>query len=85
MIAIFKALCDKSQYRLDFEALKALKVYFEENPGDTIGNGRGVRNLFERSVSVQASRVANMTEKAKESLMQITADDIRKAYGRKEK
>lgn len=43
------------------------------------GNGRYVRNVFERSLNNQALRLSSETEYTKESLTLITEDDIREA------
>lgn len=43
------------------------------------GNGRYVRNVFERSLNHQALRVSNSGEFTKESLTTITEEDIREA------
>ncbi len=41
------------------------------------GNGRYVRNLFEKSIQKQANRVASMRNASKKELTEITVDDLR--------
>ena len=43
------------------------------------GNGRYVRNVFERSLNNQALRLSNLTEYTKEALVTITEEDIKEA------
>ena len=84
MMAIFDMRCSQSSYRLkDDEARDALRARIEHDSADIsgFGNARGVRNLFERSVSAQADRLADDPDITKEELMLLTADDLRKAGG----
>ena len=41
------------------------------------GNGRYIRNIFERSLNNQALRLNNEIEYSKETLMTITDEDIK--------
>ena len=41
------------------------------------GNGRFVRNVFEKSVNNQALRLSTDTDLTKEELITITAEDIK--------
>ena len=43
------------------------------------GNGRYVRNVFERSLNNQALRLSNLTEYTKEALVTIAEEDIKEA------
>ena len=43
------------------------------------GNGRYVRNVFERSLNNQALRLSNLAEYTKEALVTITEEDIKEA------
>ena len=42
----------------------------------SFGNARGVRNLFEQVLVQQANRIASLTEITKETLMEITQEDV---------
>lgn len=83
MLGIFDMRCQKSGYQLAKEARDLLKgllaLYSLDVEG--FGNARGVRNLFERAVSAQADRLATETDITRETLMTLTAEDIRKAGG----
>ena len=84
MIAIFDMRCSKSGYTLADDARDLLRGLLALLSLDvkSFGNARGVRNLFERAVSAQANRLAASTEPlTKETLMLLTADDIRVAGG----
>ncbi len=83
MLAIFDMRCQKSGYALAEDArdlLKGLLALFSLN-AKGFGNARGVRNLFERAVSAQANRLANLANITREQLMQLTSDDLRSAAG----
>lgn len=86
MLGIFDMRCQKSGYQLADEARDLLKsllaLYSLDIEG--FGNARGVRNLFERAVSAQADRLATETGITRETLMILTAADIRKAGGETE-
>lgn len=58
MVEIFSALCEKNQYILNPEAADALHTFFKTIKGADIANGRGVRNLFELTVTQQAKRIS---------------------------
>jgi hypothetical protein len=61
------------------DAKLKLKGVFEEaynNRNKTFGNGRFVRNVFEKSLERQANRIASIASLDKETLTTITADDI---------
>ena len=76
MMQIFEGLCDKNQYQITEEAKNKVKSYFEEVPSKVIGNGRGVRNIFEKTVTYQAKRIAKSKEKDSENISTIVFDDI---------
>ncbi len=84
MLDIFDMRCKKSGYVLDESARDLLKsllaLYSLDAKG--FGNARGVRNLLERAVSAQANRLAKHEgEITRDTLMLLTADDIRIAGG----
>jgi hypothetical protein len=76
--------CKKSGYTLADDGEELLRGLLALLSLDvkSFGNARGVRNLFERAVSAQANRLAASTEPlTKDTLMLLTADDIRVAGG----
>ena len=86
MLDIFDMRCKKSGYVLAEDARDLLKSLLALASLDVkgFGNARGVRNLFERAVSAQADRLAKTENITRETLMQLTCDDIRAAGGGQE-
>ena len=83
---IFLMRCEKSGYTLAEDAAKPLEDILEAESRDVegFGNARGVRNLFEKAISAQADRLAAGKDPlTRESLMQITRQDLEAAAGRK--
>ena len=77
MLEILLMRAEKSMYTLDDEARSAARDWIAEASADaTFGNGRGVRNLFERMLTQQANRVSALSEPTVEQLMAVTADDV---------
>ncbi|MBE6598774.1 MAG: AAA family ATPase [Ruminococcaceae bacterium] len=87
MTDIFDLQCKKSCYDLSEDAKAELAEYFKavaEEAGE-FGNARGVRNTFEKILTEQANRLAEMESVTKEDLMRITAADVKTAlYGKTE-
>ena len=81
MMGIFKLNCSKSFYVLDSDAEAEVKEYFtavSEAAGE-FGNARGVRNTFEKILTEQANRIAEMDSVSRDDLMKITKSDVTKA------
>ena len=77
MLEILLMRAEKSMYTLDDEARAAARNWIAEASADaTFGNGRGVRNLFERMLTQQANRVSALSDPTVDQLMAITADDV---------
>ena len=76
LLDIFKMRCEKNGYTLDEAAEAAVRKRIEEENGPSFGNGRGVRNLFERALVAQANRLAGASEVTKEALMALVPSDI---------
>ena len=81
MMGIFAMQCEKGCYTLEADAESAVRAYIQEenDSGISFGNGRGVRNLFEKILVQQANRLAAMETVTKEDLMKITAADVQAA------
>ena len=80
LLEIFQGMCEKNDYTINNGTEQKLINVFEINTKDNLddfGNGRFVRNLFEKVLRNQAMRL-NSSEKTltRENLMQITASDI---------
>ncbi len=74
MLQIFNMYCEKNQYTLSVDANEYLMSFFNSINKQTFGNGRGVRNIFEKAVSNQATRLASL--KSYDNLITISKDDI---------
>lgn len=81
MMAIFDMRCNQGSYTLAEDAKPILRDLLKLKSMDVkgFGNARGVRNLFERTVTAQANRLSTDPDITKEDLMLLTADDIRTA------
>ncbi|MBQ9493588.1 MAG: AAA family ATPase [Oscillibacter sp.] len=79
LLAMFKMRCDKGKYTLSEEAEARAKKRLEAENGPSFGNGRGVRNLFERVLVRQAGRLASAEQVTKDQLMEIRPEDFDEA------
>ena len=87
MVGIYEMQLKKGKYQLDDEAKAAVREYLEASKTHLIsfGNGRGVRNIFERTLVQQSNRLANAENVTVEMLMAITAEDVNAARENDEK
>ena len=80
LVAIFKSFCEKNQYHLHPAAEAALetRVAIElANAGRGFGNGRHMRNLFEKAIRRHAVRLCmRKREWTKEELSELTIEDL---------
>ena len=80
LMLIFKKFCHDNGYRIDASAHLVLQTIFEmayTKRDKHFGNGRYARNLFERSVEQQASRIAdNLKEMDDTTISLIKAEDL---------
>ncbi|MEX0269796.1 AAA family ATPase [Leptolyngbyaceae cyanobacterium UHCC 1019] len=79
LVAIFKKMCKDSHFSPTEEAnqkLKTLLTELYENRDRTFGNGRLVRNLFEKTIEQQANRLAVINTLTDEILTTILPEDI---------
>ena len=60
------------------EAEESVREYFEAvgDAAGEFGNARGVRNSFEKILTEQANRIAEMAEVTRDDLMTITKEDV---------
>lgn len=80
LMAIFQQLLEKNQYIIDYDAGSALSEYFTKvytYRDSNFGNGRVVRNIFEKVISSQANRLVHSTALSESNLKLITIDDIK--------
>ena len=76
---IFMLCANEAQYKITTGASVALMAAFAgvRKGSDDFGNGRFVRTLFEKTVEVQSSRLANATvEISADQLQEITSEDV---------
>lgn len=79
LIEIFEGLCKKLDYKIIDDAKNKLSTLFAAayNGRDkSFGNGRFVRNIFEKVMERQANRIASVAELTDEVLITITTEDI---------
>ena len=76
LMDIFRSQCKKNGYTLDKDAAGYFKELYEERD-ENFGNARDVRNVFEKAIARQADRVAALEAPDRETLMALTADDLR--------
>lgn len=75
---IFKVMCKQQEYLLSENTLNRVQVLvkeFESQIGD-LGNGRFVRNIFDRCVAIQCNRLAQLTNPSKEDLKTFLPSDV---------
>ncbi len=78
MLQILEMNLKKGQYALAEDARESARKYIEDANTSSIsfGNGRGVRNLFERMLVAQSNRLAMAENVTVDDLMTITAADV---------
>ncbi len=79
LLKIFHKLCDKFEYKFTNEANDKLIHLFSEayqNRDNSFGNGRLVRNVFEKAIERQSNRISGIPKLTKEILVTIIAEDI---------
>jgi len=79
LVSIFESICAKASFQLSPAAKEKLETLFTvlyESRDETFGNGRLARNLFERTINNQASRIVSIANINEQVLSTIEADDI---------
>jgi hypothetical protein len=75
---IFKVRCEQHGYLLSDNTLNSVQdlvKQFETQIG-ALGNGRFVRNIFDRCVAIQCNRLAALTKPSKKDLKTFLPTDI---------
>ncbi|MCC8182008.1 MAG: AAA family ATPase [Clostridiales bacterium] len=73
--SIFLSVCRKNGYQVEDPLKERLPAFFQtlyDERDENFGNAREVRNLFEKLVSIQSDRVAQLEQPTREDLMTIT-------------
>ena len=77
LVSIFIGLGDRQHYFCSDDALAAVRRLVDDEPRTRgFGNARFVRNLFESAVTMQAMRIAPLSDPSDEQLTTLTAADI---------
>jgi stage V sporulation protein K len=80
LVAIFKRYCSQAGYQTTTEASAKLLAIFNlasATRDETFGNARLARNLFEKTISNQASRIVSQADASQPHLLStLEADDI---------
>lgn len=79
LMQIFEQQCSKNDYTFTDEARQNLKLLFQSNlkkKDRNFGNGRFVRNVFEKTIHCQANRLVLQKKHSKQDLRIIEAKDI---------
>ncbi|NQV02980.1 MAG: AAA family ATPase, partial [Bacteroidia bacterium] len=80
---IFLVFCEKHEIKLEKEADQRIRMYLKNafNRRDrSFGNGRMVRNFYEKLIQAQSDRIVNATgEITTELLTTLTNEDVKKA------
>ncbi len=77
---IFVSLANKNEYQIDDLAKEKLTSHFESitaNKAEDFGNGRYVRNLFEKIVQEHANHISKLSNPNEKDLITITVDQIK--------
>lgn len=87
LLGIFKVFCKKNGYTIEDATEEMLLDRFDkmyENRDENFGNGRTVRNIFERAIGAQADRLAYLEEVSDEQLRIITPEDLEVGFAGKD-
>jgi ATPase family associated with various cellular activities (AAA)/AAA lid domain len=77
LVEIFESIGRDHHYELDDDGRAAVKKWLAAQPrGESFGNGRLARNLFEDCVAKQATRLVDLKSPTDHQLMTLTAADI---------
>ncbi len=81
LAAIFALQCKKNCYTLTAEAEAEVRSYLDAaaEAAGAFGNARGARNFFEKILTAQANRLAELDDVSREMLMEITDADVKAA------
>jgi len=81
LLDIFRGMCRKNGYKLTENAeekVKQMLEFLHETRSDSFANARTVRNLFEKLLTIQADRLAELESVSDEELSTITEEDLDK-------
>lgn len=76
---IFSNFCFTNKYKIREEASATLQAFLEQlylNRDNKFGNGRTVRNIYEKIVEAQANRISTYDSISNEALVMIENEDV---------
>jgi len=74
---IFMLLANKNMFMISKDAIPEIKNFLEnKSKEEGFGNGRGVRNSFEKLLEIQANRIVTIENISDEELQMITLEDV---------
>lgn len=79
LLNIFEKICEQNHFHLTEQSQKALLNKLNDlyvTRDNKFGNGRLVRNIFEKTIEKQANRLVKIPGVSKEMMMQIMPEDI---------
>ncbi|MCJ7436985.1 MAG: AAA family ATPase [Acidimicrobiia bacterium] len=77
LVSIFESIGKEHHYELDEGGRAAVKAYLAAQPrGESFGNGRLARNLFEDCVTRQATRIVGDANPSNQQLITLVAADV---------
>ncbi|VEP11752.1 AAA ATPase central domain protein [Hyella patelloides LEGE 07179] len=79
LLAIFSKICQSHHYQIDSDAKETLLNKFTDlyqSRDKNFGNGRLARNIFEKTLEKQATRLAQLANVNQEIMTTITQEDI---------
>lgn len=79
LLLIYQVMCEKSGYYLTEDATASVAAKMQDickQKTKNFANAREARNLFEKAVVKQASRLFNFENPDNEQLCELTADDV---------
>lgn len=80
LLRIFVSMAEKYEYLLSGDAIIVLQNAFEQavaTKDKNFGNGRYVRNLYEKIIEHQATRISKQVKVSSSSLATIEAEDVK--------
>ena len=83
LVDIFHMYMKKNEYTISADADELLRhklEYVVAHKTRNFGNARFVRNVFEKTIQRQADRLAKRTGLTEKQLMELTSDDLNKAF-----
>lgn len=83
LVDIFHMYMKKNEYTISADADELLRhklEYVVAHKNRNFGNARFVRNVFEKTIQQQANRLSGQRGLSQAQLMEITTDDLEKAF-----